>query len=206
MRFLRISFLLFCLTSCTLSTTKGLVNIPVVNAEYQNLYFSDTSTDYVYKSKIDVYGNYFGGILIIKKINESHHRVVLTTEFGSKIFDFEFQNDNFKVNSILDKLNKKIITNTLKKDFQLLLDEHIVITKEYKNAAYKIYQSQNKKRLNFYFINNKTADLEKLINTSKTKEKVIITFNNIDKKLARKILITHKNIQLKIELNYLDNN
>lgn len=194
------------LTSCALKTTKGLMSAPIVNSQYQNLYFSDTNTDYVYKSKIDVYGNYFGGILIIKKINKLHHRVVLTTEFGSKIFDFEFQSDNFKVNTILEELDRKIIVNTLKKDFQLLLREQVSVTKEYKNAAYSIYQSQHKKRLNFYFINNKTADLEKLINTSKTKEKVIVTFKNIDKKIAKKILIAHKNIKLKIELNYLDNN
>ncbi|MCF6346969.1 MAG: hypothetical protein L3J20_01550 [Flavobacteriaceae bacterium] len=198
--------MLLSLTSCTLVTTKNLVRAPIVKAEYQNLYFSNTNTDYVYKSKIDVYGNYFGGILIIKKIDKSHHRVVLTTEFGSKVFDFEFQNDNFKVNSILEELNRKMIVNTLKKDFQLLLNEQISVTKEYKNADYTIYQSQNKKRFNFYFINNKTADLEKLINTSKTKEKVIIIFNNIDGKLAKKILIAHKSIKLKITLNYLDNN
>jgi len=205
MRFLQISILLLSLTSCTLKTTKGLVNARVVNNEYQNLYFSNISTDYVYKSKIDIYGNYFGGILIIKKIGNFHHRVVFATEFGSKIFDFEFQNDTFKVNAILEELDRKIIVNTLKKDFQLLLREHVSVTKQYKNADYDIYQSENRKRLNFYFINKKTETLGKLVNTSKTKEKVIITYKNIETELAKNIEIEHKNLQLKIELNYLDN-
>jgi len=205
MRFLQISVLLLSLTSCTLKTTKGLVNARVVNNEYKNLYFSDISTDYVYKSKIDIYGNYFGGILIIKKIDNSHHRVVFTTEFGSKIFDFEFQNDTFKVNSILEELDRKIIVNTLKKDFQLLLREHIIVTKQYKNSSFDVYQSANKKRLNFYFINKETKTLDKLVNASKTKEKVIVAYKNIDTELAKNIVIEHNNLQLKIELNYLDN-
>jgi len=206
MKFLQISILLLSLTSCTLATTKNLVSSPVVNTHFDNPYFSDSNQDYVYKGKIDVYGNYFGGIFIVKKIGRLHHRIVLTTELGNKIFDFELQNDSYKVNYILEELDRKIIINTLKRDFQLLVKEHTIVKKKYKNDPYIIYQSQHKKQLNFYFINKDTGKLEKLVNTSKRKEKTIVNFESINKKLAQRIVIEHKNIKLKIELKYLDNN
>ena len=80
-------------------------------------------TDYVYKAKIDVYGRYFGGILILKKVDENSHRVVFTTEFGSKIFDFLYEGDTFTKNFMIDDLDKKIIVNTLRKDFKILISE-----------------------------------------------------------------------------------
>src|SRR5690606_33245610 len=83
----------------------------------KNPYFSDASKDYIYKASIDVYGKNFGGLLIIKKIANNQHRVAFTTEMGSKLFDFTFTEDDFKVNFILDELNKKILINILKKDF-----------------------------------------------------------------------------------------
>ena len=200
MRFLLISIFLLSLTSCKLLTTNGLTATPVSSPNYTNLYFSDTNIDYVYKSKIEVYGKHFGGIIVIKKINLAHHRVVFTTEFGSKIFDFEFNKETFKVNFILEDLNKKILVNTLKNDFKLLLQENNSIEKKYMNAKYTVYQSQNKRRYNFYFINNENNKLEKLVNTSKTQEKVIVRYDSTQKNRANKILIKHQNIKLKIDL------
>jgi len=206
MRFLLISVFLLSLTSCKLLTTNGFAEEPVVTHVYKNLYFSDINLDYVYKSNIEVYGRHFGGIIVIKKIDADHHRVVFTTEFGSKIFDFEFAKGAFKVNFILEDLNKKIVVNTLKKDFKLLLQESNSVKKKYENSQYTVYQSQHKKRYNFYFVNRESNSLEKLINTSKTKEKVIVTYKSAQKILADKILIDHQNIKLKIDLRYLESN
>ena len=88
--FLTSFFLLLVLSSCSLKTTEGLRETPKTQSEIENPYFSDSSKDYVYKAKIDIYGKYFGGILILKKVGDRSHRVVFTTEFGNKIFDFLF--------------------------------------------------------------------------------------------------------------------
>ncbi len=199
-----ISLLLIGLSSCTLSTTKNLVETKVTSTTFTNPYFSDTTKDYVYKANIEVYGKHLGGLMIIKKIANEHHRVVFATEFGSRILDLEFIKNDFKLNFVLDELNKKIVLNTLKKDFKLLLKEQHHIEKKYSNSEFIVYKSKAEKRNNFFFISDCSRDLNKIVNTSKTKEKVIITFDKVVKALAKEISIVHKNIKLRIELRYLD--
>src|SRR5690606_41821271 len=66
----------------------------------KNPYFSNADIDYIYKASINVYGNHFSGLLILKKIEESKHRVAFTTEMGNKLFDFTFAENSFQVNFI----------------------------------------------------------------------------------------------------------
>ena len=114
MRYLPISiFILTLILSCSLPLTKGLLEITPENKHVVNRYFSNTKMDYIYKTKFQILEHTFGGILIVKKIGEDYHRVVLTTEFGNKIFDFDFKENDFKVNYILDDLNKNFINNLL---------------------------------------------------------------------------------------------
>ncbi|MET2985337.1 hypothetical protein [Aureibaculum conchae] len=201
MRFFLTSFFAVTLfISCTLSTTKGLVETDVTISTFKNPYFSDTTRDYVYKANFEVYGYEFSGILIIKKLAVQHHKVVFTTEFGTKMLDMELNNDNFTIHFIADDLNRKLLINTLQKDFKILLKENVVITKAYQNDRFNIFKTSNDKRFNYYFINKETNNLEKSVNTSKTKEKVIFNFKSDDGKLARKVLIEHENMKLKIGL------
>jgi len=199
-------FVFLGLSACTLSTTKNLIETKVTSKTYTNSYFSDSIKDYVYKAKIEVYGHHLGGLMIIKKIANEHYRIVFATEFGSRILDLEFVKNNFKTNFVLDELNKKIIVNTLKKDFKLLLKEKHLIEKMYTNDDAIVYQSRANKRTNFFFVSEDNHQLKKIVNTSKTKEKVMITFSQIEKALAKKISIVHKNIKLRIDLKYLDTN
>jgi hypothetical protein len=55
---------------------------------------------------MDIYKNHVSGILIIKKLNKTTHRVALTSDFGNKLIDFEVSEDNFKLNYVLPDLNK----------------------------------------------------------------------------------------------------
>jgi len=193
------------LHSCTLSTTKNLVETKTKITTYTNPYFSDVKKDYVYKATIEVYGKHLGGLMIIKKIANMHHRVVFTTEFGSRILDIELTGTDFKINFVLEELNKKILLNTLKKDFKILLQENHAVEKAYTNDDAIVYQSKTDKRTNFFFVSDCSRDLEKIVNTSKTKEKVIITFGKVVKALAKEISIDHKNIKLRINLRYVGN-
>ena len=183
-----------------MQTTKNLIVIDASKIEVENPYFSNTNTDYVYKAKIDIYGKNFGGILIIKKTEDNSHRVVFMTEFGNKLFDFLFENDRVIKNFIIEELDKKFIVNTLQNDFKLLVSQKNKVASQYDSGQEDIYKTIDDKQFNFYFINKKSSILDKIVSTSKTKEKVEVLFSNIESEIANTILIHHKNIKLNIAL------
>ncbi|MGJ8744080.1 hypothetical protein [Polaribacter sp.] len=190
--------------SCSLPTTKGLQQATISLPEFYNPYFSDTSIDYIYKAKIKAFDTNFGGILIIKKLENNNHRVVFTTDFGNKIFDFEIGQNSFKTNYLMAQLNKKIVVNTLRQDFETLTKEKNRIANSLKNDNFLVYKSKIKKRYNYYFLNTETNRLQKIIHTSKTKEKTIFSFLEIQNNIAKKIKIEHKNLPILINLEALN--
>ncbi|MBS7230404.1 hypothetical protein KHA90_05150 [Flavobacterium psychroterrae] len=194
-------FLAIVLVSCG-SVTKNYTPKKLDKTSYQVPYFSDSKTDYVYKTNITVYGNEISGIFIAKKINDTTHRIVFTTEFGNKLLDFEISDTDFKVNSIVSELDRKILINTLKEDFRLLLKKEYLIQEQFGNDSADIYKSKDGKRDNYLFVSKKDHKLEKVIHSSQTKEKFTLTFSSENNIFAEKIEIVHQNIKLKIELNY----
>lgn len=201
-RFLITSCLGVFLFSCSLVATKNLIRQPLTEQFVYNPYFNNQTIDYIYKAKIKLTKNNFGGLLIIKKIKEKQHRVVFTTEFGNKIFDFEFADNDFKVNFILDKLNRKIVVNALKKDFQLLVKEQNKVINQFSNKANVVCQSKLNKKDNYYFYENK--QLRKIVMASKKKEKVSIFFNEIINKIAKNVMIKHHNFNMTLSLKYIN--
>ena len=194
-------FLAIVLVSCG-SVTKNYTLKKLDKTSYDVPYFSDSKTDYVYKTNISVYGNELSGIFIAKKINDTTHRIVFTTEFGNKLMDFEISETDFKVNSIVSELDRKILINTLKEDFRLLLKKQYLIQEQFENESDNIYKSADGKRDNYIFVSKKDQKLEKIVHASKTKEKFTLYFNSENNIFAEKIQIIHQNIKLKIELNY----
>lgn len=202
--FLVISSCSLLLSSCsTVKTVTGFEQKETALKTYFSTYFSDPKKDYIYKAQIAVYGRDFGGIFIAKKINDTVYRAAFTTEFGNKLFDFEVTDNSFKVNYILEELDKKIIVNTLKRDFMLLLKKNHEVGAQYEDGLNTVYKANDGKRFNYLFINKASGRLLKLVNATKFKEKTIISYISESDKLAKNIVIDHKNIKLKIELNYL---
>jgi phosphoribosylformylglycinamidine (FGAM) synthase PurS component len=201
-QFLLINCLLaFLLVSCG-SVTKNYTPKKLDKTSYQVPYFTDSKTDYVYKTNITVYGHEMSGIFIAKKINDTTHRVVFTTEFGNKLLDFEISEKTFKVNSIVSELDRKILINTLTEDFRLLLKSDYLIQEQFENESDNIYKSEDGNRDNYLFISKNGLKFEKVVNASKTKEKITLLFSSENNIFAEKIQIIHQNIKLKIELNY----
>jgi hypothetical protein len=196
-------FLVLVLSSCASNVVKGYTPVPLEKKTVEIPYFSNSKMDFVYKANISVYGNELTGIFIAKKINETTHRVVFTTEFGNKLLDFEISENDFKVNSIAEELNRKILINTLKADFRLLLRKNYLIETQFENANDKIYQSKEGNKYNFLFVLKANEKQYKIVHSSRTKEKISISFDSENNIFAERVIIQHKNIKLKIELNYL---
>ena len=206
MRFLIISLVVMgTVSSCALKTTKDLIEVTPTQEFYVNPYFSDSNQDYVYKTKIHLKDNFFGGLLVFKKIGSDQHRVVFTTDFGNKIFDFELQGSTFKAHFIIEPLDRSFIVKTLVRDFQMLTQEKFRIAKNFKDTTYLVHQSKQKNRRNHHFVHQETNKLERIINTTATKEKVIVTYSGIDKTSAEIIKIEHQGLQLTIDLFYIQN-
>lgn len=199
-RFLVTSFLLVVLISCKSYQIEGVTKVTSTTTNFQNLYFSNPETDYVYKAHIEVYGNDLSGVFVVKKINDSTHRVVLTTDFGNKLLDFELSENDFKVNYIVDNLNKKIVINTLRNDLGLLLKSNFHVDEVFENEESIVYLSRNGKIDDYLFHNKSKKCFYKLINTKNSKIKVQFSFILKNTTFAEYILLQHFDMKLKIEL------
>lgn len=203
MRFLIISLILF-LSSCSLSTIKGLTKVVSNETHFNNLYFSNFNTDYIYKAKIKAFDNFYGGILIIKKIKDNNHRILFTSVIGGKIFDFEVIDGVFKILYIINSLNREIIIKTLKNDFKNLIKENNYLYMKYEDQIKYVYKSKFNKNSNYYVVNKETGILLEIIHTKKTRIKTNISFNEIKNNIAKNIHIQHHNLPLSIDLLYLN--
>lgn len=166
-----------------------------------NPYFANTNQDYVYKANVEVYDHNFGGIFIVKKIGDQQHRIVFTTEMGNKLFDFSFNKEDFKVNYILDELDKKILINILKNDFKVLITENIQANETYILDDETIKQSSLNNKIYYYFEN---SEINRIVRVKQGKEKVRYLFTEINDNIAQQINIIHLNIKLKITLKSIN--
>jgi hypothetical protein len=199
------SILVLVLSSCsTNNVLKDYNKIPLDKTALEVPYFSNPATDYVYKANISVYGKELTGIFIAKKINENTHRVVFTTEFGNKLMDFEISENDFKVNFILEELDRKIVINTLVNDFRLLLRSHYTISEQFENAENSVYLALDKNKMNYLFLSKPTNRLTKIVFASKRKEIINLFYSSENNIFAERIIMQHQNIKLKIELNYFN--
>jgi len=191
-------FLVFgCASKPKISTSGEVVSVA-------NPYFSDASKDYVYRTKITVYGHELNGVLIAKKISDSIHRVVLTTDFGNTLLDFEVGQTSFVKNSIVEDLDRKIIVNTLRDDFRLLFRERF--------AASEIHQENQHAYTNLGFDDKDGHYVLKLRNQrlvaiekgSRSKVRVVLEFESANATVAQKISITHHDIKLHIGMHQFE--
>jgi hypothetical protein len=161
----------------------------------------------LYTAQVDVTKNHLSGLLLIKQMPDSSTRLVFTMESGFKFFDFEFAKDGtFTVHHILDKMNKKAVITTLRKDFEMMLMQM--------NAAGKIegfrkdsliYHRVTRADEFDYYITD--ASCNKMIRAEKTggkKTKVIMTMQDWKDDTPGSIDISHQNFTFHILLHKLE--
>lgn len=180
---------------------------PVLNTEkrVENLYFS-SKEDYVYKCQMDIYKNHISGILILKKINTTTHRVVLTSDFGNKLIDFEISENDFKLNYVLPDMDKKIVINFLKNDFRELLRQKYSVTESFENGTRRIYLSKIDAKTYYLFFNKQNGLLKQIIYTKNNKEKIDFTFEAKKHIFADSINLQHKDFKINIKLFQITEN
>lgn len=202
-RFLLQSFLysslLLLFISCKTYQPAEATSVATTEKTVENLYFS-SAEDYVYKCQMDIYKNHVSGILIVKKINDTTHRVALTSDFGNKLIDFEISENNFKLNYVLPDLDKKIVINFLKNDFQMLLKKQYPVTESFENKEAKIYLSKIDKKRYYLFFNKENGLLSQIVYTKKNHEKIDFTFAAKKHIFADSLNLQHKDFKINIKL------
>lgn len=190
-------FILF--TSCKTYRLNDVKPITASEKTVENLYFS-SKEDYVYKCQMDIYKNHVSGILIIKKIDATIHRVVLTSDFGNKLIDFEISENDFKLNYVLPDLDKKIVINFLKNDFQQLLKQKYPVSESFENENSKIYLSKIDNKAYYLFFNKDNHLLKQIVYTRNNKEKIDFTFDAKKHIFADSLNLQHKDFKINIKL------
>lgn len=198
LRSLACSLVFFAVSCKTYQLTEAK---PVQTSEktVENLYFS-SGEDYVYKCQMDIYKNHVSGILIIKKLNETTHRVAMTSDFGNKLIDFEISENDFKLNYVLPDLDKKIVINFLKNDFQQLLKRKYPVNESFENDQAKIYRSKADNKAYYLFFNKENGLLKEIIYTKNNKEKIDFTFEAKKHIFANSLNLQHKDFKINIKL------
>lgn len=168
-----------------------------------NSYFANTSLDYIYKANFEVFKKHFGGILIVKKIKQGEFRIVFTTEFGNKLFDFELKNGDIEIKYIVEALNNEQAINMICDDFKTLLFESAEIDGQYDNDIDYILKSNTNEIQTYYVVSKDSKVLKKILRTVKNKEKLSIEFKEIENGIANSILINHNKFNTRLNLSYI---
>jgi hypothetical protein len=169
--------------------------------------FKPAFTVALYNTTVDVVGNHLSGLLLIKKMPDSSTRMVFSNEMGLGFFDFEFKPDGeFKVYSIMKKLNKRTVIKTLQHDFELVLmnnlDNSKATVKSNEGLTYFIFPQS--KGYNYYITNQSGNELLRMERASNKKAIVEAVMKNYAGGIPDTIGISHKTFEFNIGLKRIE--
>ena len=159
-----------------------------------------------YNTKVDVTGKHLSGLLLIKAMPDSSTRLVFSSEMGFTFFDFEFAADGaFKVYYILPQMDKKAVLTTLRKDFEILLMQHLDLEKAsvHKKDGLFYYGFPQTKGNNYYITDSACTRLTRVERASKRKAVVVAVMQDYTEGMPDTIGISHTNFNFTIGLKKL---
>ena len=200
-------FVLLLMNSCS-NPYKNLTKTEYTEKNIKKIPFALPHSEkaIIYKADITFYKNNFGGLLIIKKIEEESYRIALTTQFGLKIFDYELNQGKLNVVFCIDQLNKNLIIKTFEEDFNLLLlqqDFEKLIELKNPETQQKIWELKSGKVSTYYIQNNESMSIDNIIKSKRNSEKISVGLHNYNNDLPGEINLEHHNIKLKMNLKLL---
>jgi hypothetical protein len=158
-----------------------------------------------YDASVDVEGHHLGGLLLIKHMDDGSDRIVFTSESGATIFDFEYKADgSFLIRHIVKKLDKKVITTVLRKDFDLLLEIPFKNKRlDVLEDADEVYFAAKSGKETAYYVSDKNCKLKRIEMGSDRKKKFsIVKKGNVH--APENITITHYTFDMVIDLKKIE--
>lgn len=161
----------------------------------------------LYSATVDVAGNHLSGLLLIKKMPDSSTRLVFSSEMGLSLFDFEFRpGGDFKVYSIMKKMDRKAVIKTLRHDFELVLmnrlDYSAATVRKNNSEMYFIFPQE--KGYNYYITNADGSQLLRMERASGKKVIVEAVTRNYSNGIPYSVGISHKAFEFNIGLKRIE--
>lgn len=159
-----------------------------------------------YTTSVDVYGHHISGLLLFKAMPDSAVRVVFTNEVGVTFFDFEFtKNDDFHVHQINSQLDKKIVINLLRKDFEMLLmrrlgDKPLTVFRR-QNELFDALPGKNE--IDYFITDKDCASLLRIEKASKRKKIVEVKLAETPGSAPDSVSLQHFTFNMQIALKKL---
>lgn len=169
--------------------------------------FRPRFTTNLYSTQVDIIGNHLSGLLVIKSMPDSSTRIVFTSEMGLSLFDFEFTSTNeFKVHHIIEKMNRKPVIKTLRKDFELILMRGLdkQTPAIFSNNGRIYYAFKQEKGSNYYITDPECRELIGIEKASRRKAIVNVVMRNYSNGVPDTIGINHTNFKFTIGLKRLE--
>lgn len=164
--------------------------------------FKPRFTQTLYSTQVDVLKHHLSGLLFFKQMPDSSLRVVFTNEVGFKFFDFAFEKDGgFTKHYMMAKMDKGIIVNALRKDFELVL-----LNPDYRQAQllsdsnYRYVKIPTEKGANYYITDLHCIRLERIEKSSDRKAVVKVWMSHYQDGVPDSIRIQHQNFKFNISL------
>lgn len=178
MRFLLYSVIVCLLTGCA-SAYRGLTEVAGHDLCAERMKPSGLMSGW-FTTGVDVMGRRISGLLLIKNMAAGGTRVVMTSEAGVTLFDFEFMdNRGFRVHRIIPQLDRKVVVNLLREDFGLLLGMPFkgspIEVGSMNNELY--FGAKQKKETAYFITDSDCSTLLRLELGSPRKKMVTITFD-----------------------------
>jgi hypothetical protein len=176
--------------------------LPIINEQDCKPSFLLPHQEGWFTTHIDVVGKNLSGLVFIKSMEDGSKRVVFTNEVGVTFFDFSYTASGvFQVKQILPALNKKVIINTLQKDFSLFLGipfnaNHLVSVSS--NEADDHYYTFSWDKDQAHYITSDKCALQRLEYGSRKQKVVSISYPTHDE-----VVITHFTFQMRIYMKVL---
>ncbi|MDO4727452.1 MAG: hypothetical protein Q4B43_00445 [Bacteroidota bacterium] len=192
---------LILLISCLIISCSPIGNIPTnVDVKgYGVSYFSDSNQDYFYQMEMEVYGRYFTGIVVVKKIESHLYRIAFTTELGNKLLDFELSNDGLQLHFAVTGLQNKRILKLLETHFKTILVQQFDLYGKTDTANGLMYQAKANHR-NISFQIDKQGLLDKIVIHKGKKDYIIYDFFVKNSIFVEQMQILQPNIKYKMNL------
>lgn len=197
--FLKSSCFIFILLSAFQVNSQTGISIP-------KTYLQGIEDNLVYDMSIS-YKDYYGsGLLVMKRNTLAEYHGIFLSKIGLKIMEFTIKEGKFEWVKLIEFMNKKAIRKIMERDFSMLmlidLDHIEKIKKTKVKNGVEYFKVLATRKLMLEVKNERIHKEENRggLNLTKTK----ITFYYGKNNTPKSVSLTHRNIDLKLELKLLD--